>query len=353
MSESTASFDITSSDWTTKLQAYLQRFWGRSVQLSGLRRFPAGLSWITVGMTAQAGPLPGQTETLTLELILRIGDPAGLLAPYSAEPEYLALTALTAVSGLPIPQAYAYSDDHSIIGAPFLVTQRVEGDTPQPWRGADQVRGETATHTLGLDFTTALAAIHGFDWSASPLHAWLGEMTPANAAQLQIRRWAEHAGMPSPQAHPQMHYTMRWLQAHAPVAERITVVHGDYRVGNFLQQNGRITAMLDWELVHLGDPHEDIAWAGMRMFAGGTQSIGGLIDRNTFYADYQAHTGFVVRPEVVRYYEVLAQFKMAAMLVGAVRRADTGHASDVRMAAMGCQLPTAMLALNRMIEEYR
>jgi aminoglycoside phosphotransferase (APT) family kinase protein len=148
-----------------------------------------------------------------------------------------------------------------------------------------------------------------------------------------------------------MHYAMRWLQAHAPVAQRITVVHGDYRVGNFLQHEGRITAILDWELVHLGDPHEDLAWAGLRTFAAGTTRIGGLIDREEFYRRWEARTGLKVNLAAVRYYEVLVQFKMAAMLMGAMIRVQTGRSRDVRMAAMGFQLTSTLMELNKLIGE--
>jgi aminoglycoside phosphotransferase (APT) family kinase protein len=85
---------------------------------------------------------------------------------------------------------------------------------------------------------------------------------------------------------------MRWLDANAPVSDRITVVHGDYRVGNFLRQGGRITAILDWELVHLGDPHEDLAWAGLRAFSPGSRRVGGLIDLDVFHSRYSASSGF-------------------------------------------------------------
>jgi aminoglycoside phosphotransferase (APT) family kinase protein len=128
-------------------------------------------------------------------------------------------------------------------------------------------------------------------------------------------------------------------------------VHGDYRVGNFLQSNGHITAILDWELVHLGDPHEDLAWAGLRVFAGGSPRIGGLVEREMFYSRYAQRTGFTLIPQVLRFYEVLGLFKSAAMLVGAVHRIETGQARDIRMASMGFQLTSTLLEINRLIAE--
>lgn len=341
-------FDPAAPELPARLQSWLSGRWGKPVQVSGLSRFPAGMSWVTLGFTATS---PGEAP---LALILRVGDPGGLFAPYSARPEYEALAALASVPGLPIPRAYAHSDDLSILGAPFVVTQRVAGDTPTPWRGADE-RGEAANRSLGHDFADALGAIHAFDWRGTPLASWVngreGPITPQTTALHETRYWTRHARLGEGPTPPQMHYAMRWLEANAPEAERLTIVHGDYRVGNFLQQDGRITAILDWELVHLGDPHADLAWAGLRTFAAGTTRVGGLIEREDFYQRWQAKTGLQVRPEVVRYYEVQVQFKMAAMLMGAMIRVQTGRSRDVRMAAMGFQLTSTLMELNKLIAE--
>ena len=329
----------------------MRTHWQRPVAVSALRRFPAGMSWITIGFTATVGQGFGKLDRR--ELILRIGDPGGLLAPYRAEPEFIALTALSGLAGLPVPGAVAFSDDASVLGAPFLVTAHVQGDAPMPWKGADADRHGAATRSLGEDFVDALAAIHSFAWRASAMAALspslAGDVALDQVARGQLRRWSAHAGVPSPAAPPQMHYAMRWLDANAPVADRITLVHGDYRVGNFLQRGGRITAILDWELMHFGDPHEDLAWAGLRTFSAGTGRIGGLLEREQFYERYGAGTGFRVRPEVVRYYEVLSQYKMAGLLIGAVRRVESAEARDVRMGAMGFQLAPTLLEMNRMI----
>ncbi len=306
------------------------------------------MSWVTIGFSAES---PGEAP---LELILRVGDPGGLFSPYSSAPEYEALAALSSVAGLPIPRAYEHSDDPSILGAPFVITQRVHGDTPTPWGGA-AVRSEADNRSLGHDFADALGAIHAFDWTATPLAVWAqgkqGPITPQTTALHETQYWAKHANLGVGETPPQMHYAMRWLEANAPQAERITIVHGDYRVGNFLQHEGRITAILDWELVHLGDPHADLAWAGLRTFAAGTTRVGGLINRDEFYARWEAKTRLHVQPAVVSYYEVMVQFKMASMLMGAMTRVRTGRSRDVRMAAMGFQLTSTLMELNKLIAE--
>ena len=340
------SVDLSPECVQPRLEAFLRTHWGRAVEVASLRRFPVGMSWITMGFEAHSTDDDG--HAVRHDLILRVGAPSGLLAPYHAEPEYHVLTALAGMPHLPVPRAHAYSDDHEVLGAPFLITARVPGDTPMPWKGASEAREEAHNRSLGHDFADALGALHAFDWRATPLARLWGEVDGRRVALEQTRLWARHAGMDT-YAQPQMQYALRWLEANAPAAERVSIVHGDYRVGNFLQQDGRITAILDWELMHAGDPHEDLAWAGLRTFAAGTDRIGGLISRDEFYARPTALSGFTIHPEVVRYYEVLVQFKMAAMLIGAVRRIESGRAHDIRMASMGFQLAPTLLELNRLI----
>lgn len=334
-----------------RLQAFLQAQWHAPVWLAGWRRFPAGFSWVTMGFTATVQQAQGER---TLDLILRIGDPNGLLAPYQAQPEYLVLAALQGVAGLPVPQVHAYSDDAGIIGAPFLITGRVAGDTPMPWKGNAEQRDDAHNQSLSREFTDAMAALHRVDWRATPLGQLWAAAQPQTVARDQVHHWARHVGMldaDRPTVPPQMHQAMRWLDREAPVAEQVTIVHGDFRVGNFLQQDGHITAILDWELVHAGDPLEDIAWAGLRVFAAGTPRIGGLIDREAFNLRYAEMAGVRLRPSVIRYYEVLGMFKSAAMLMGATQRVASGRARDVRMASMGFQLASTLLELNRLIAE--
>lgn len=341
--------DLAPETLERRLGAFLSAHGQRPVRLDAWRRFPAGFSWITIGFRAT----PAAGEGGPQDLILRIGDPMGLLAPYRAEPEYRALEALQGLPALPVPRVHAFSDDPSIIGAPFLITGRVEGDTPMPWKGAAEQRGAQQNASLARDFTDGLAALHGVDWQRTTLGRLWGAVDPAAVARDQVQAWWRHAELDASGAAvpPQMRYALRWLLRHAPAAPRVVIVHGDYRVGNFLQQDGRITAVLDWELVHPGDPHEDLAWAALRIFSGGTGRVGGLLERDDFLQRYAQHAGYTPDPAVLRYYEVLGLFKSAAMLLGAAHRIETGRGRDIRMASMGFQVASTLLELNRLITE--
>ena len=108
-----------------RLADYLTAQTGAAVTIESLLKFPAGFSWITYGVRLAGF---GQARNV----ILRIGPPYGLFAPYSAMPEFESLSALQS-SAVPIPMAFLGSDDASLLGAPFFLCERVEGGTPLPW----------------------------------------------------------------------------------------------------------------------------------------------------------------------------------------------------------------------------
>jgi len=109
-----------------------------------------------------------------------------------------------------------------------------------------------------------------------------------------------------------------WLKANPVVADRIVVVHGDYRSGNYLYDENGIIAMLDWEMAHLGDPMEDLGWASM-MFWGREELAGGLIEREAFYRLYEQKTGHHVDRERLFFYQVLGNAKMAVICLTGIR----------------------------------
>ena len=114
-SAATPSFD-DSTVLRARLADYLSAQTGPAVTIESLVKFPAGFSWITYGVRLAGFP---QAQ----DVILRIGPPYGLFAPYSAMPEFESLSALQS-SAVPIPRAFLASDDASILGAPFFLCEK-------------------------------------------------------------------------------------------------------------------------------------------------------------------------------------------------------------------------------------
>ncbi|HEX7442054.1 MAG TPA: hypothetical protein VF319_18390, partial [Caldimonas sp.] len=109
-----------------KITAYREREVGNPVEVGAVRRFAVGFSWLTFAVPVNGLDLGDGKGAAPRELILRLGPDYGLFAPYSAEPQMLALRSLEG-SGVPVPHVYWGSDDESIFGAPFLFCEKAEG----------------------------------------------------------------------------------------------------------------------------------------------------------------------------------------------------------------------------------
>ena len=330
----------------SRVAAYLGRQTGRPVRLGRIRRFPVGFSWLTYLM-----PVAGLDDAAgERELILRLGPDEGLFAPYSALPQVRAMQSLEG-SAVPVPRAYWHSDDPAILGAPFLFSEKAEGEAVVPWVSpAEPPLEEGLRIRLAHQFIDSLAALHRVDWQGKPIAAMAGDVDEGNAALRSVQTWEALIRRWQMRPYPLADWGLRWLKAHCPRAPRVTIVHGDYRTGNFLQQDGRITAILDWELVHLGDPHEDLAWASMPMYKGGTPFIGRLAEPELFYGRYAERAGIDVSMEAVRYYQAFSLLKLAATHMAAARCFEEGRFNDLRMPAMGSQIATCLRQMVKTIE---
>lgn len=325
-----------------KIAAFLSDCSGQSVQVQGLVRYAVGFSWLTYGVSI-SGLEPN-------ELILRLGPDYGLFAPYSAKPQALAMRALTN-SGVPVPKAYWFGDDASIFGAPFLFCEKVAGTPVVPW-ASPSLPPMSNEYRLSLahDFIGALAALHRFDWSSSELAELAVGATLANAGVRQIDFWYAQYQRWAMRAYPLFEWGLHWLRANCPIAPRLSIVHGDYRTGNYLEINGRITSILDWELTYIGDPHDDLAWASLPMYMGGTKYVSRLIEPEKFFANYQAQVPFVVSQASLKYYRVFSFLKLAATHMAAARCFEDGRFNDLRMPAMGSQILPVLRQMEKAIE---
>jgi aminoglycoside phosphotransferase (APT) family kinase protein len=104
---------------------------------------------------------------------------------------------------------------------------------------------------------------------------------------------------------------------------RSSLIHGDYRTGNFLydEETNQITAWLDWELGHMGDRHEDLAWTMSRTFGimdedDKTFLIGGFLPRDEFLAAYEKASGLTINQKTLKFYDIFNTYKSANICLG-------------------------------------
>lgn len=340
--------DIFNND--TELLAGLGRYMsaqaGTSVAASALKRYAVGFSWMTFGFSASG--IPGASGSV--DYILRVGSPNGLYAPYSALPQALSSQSLQG-SSVPVPKVYWYSDDPVHLGAPFLICEKAEGVAVIPWASeGTKPLEEGYWDSLAVQFVDALAGIHNVDWCKQPIAAMANGITTQNAALKQVEEWEQNIARWATRPFPLLQWATDWLKDNCPEAPKISIIHGDYRTGNFLESGGTITSILDWELAHLGDPHEDIGWLSLPMYTGGSGLLCRLIEEEQFYHLYEQKAGFPVSRKSVQFYRAFSLYKLAATHIAASRCFEDGRMNDLRMPAMGSQIPTTLRQMVKTIE---
>lgn len=117
---------------------------------------------------------------------------------------------------------------------------------------------------------------------------------------------------------PVMRAAIRWMRRNPPPpAQKIAVVHGDYRTGNFLfDEEGRIRGILDLEMSHLGDPLEDLGWSLNRVWCWAQdERRGGLVDRAGVITIWENASGLKADPAALPWLELFATIKGQAIWV--------------------------------------
>jgi aminoglycoside phosphotransferase (APT) family kinase protein len=327
-----------------RLEKYLANQLGTSLHVRDFRRFPGGLSWISAGFklqTAAPHALDGR------RFIAKIGARTGLMAPYSSAPQATVLTAL-APSEVPIPYARWWSDDEELVGAPFIIMDFVEGVELNPFvRDYGIPDDHSALPKLGAELAITLASIHSFDWRAAGMHTLQGELPDLAPGVSQAQFWIERVRRWRTAPTPLLEYTAQWLVENSPPADQpVSIVHGDFRIGNFLALGSRITAMLDWEMTHLGDPHEDLAWVLLPELR-----LEGLVPVSLFLETYSAARGMAVDQSRLSYYEIFSLFKMACINTGGLSGFANGS-GDLRLACVSFNFPMYLDRLGAALRQH-
>jgi aminoglycoside phosphotransferase (APT) family kinase protein len=331
-----------------RLAAFIAGEVGGVVEVGTLKRYTVGFSWVTYGFRAD---WTQDGERMERDLILRAGPPNGIFGPYKASPEFVTLQALTGGSKVPVPGVYWFSDASDALGAPFFVCDLVPGDAPIPWtHDGGPAFDDERRLLLGGQFVRALAELHNFDWQGTPVAGIDGSKDPARTALAQVDYWEGNLAKWSSRRVPMLELAAIWLRENAPVARKISIVHGDYRIGNFLEKDGKITAILDWEIVRLGDPVEDLGWICLQAWRGRSPHMCHFFTREELRDRYAALTGIDVSLADMRYWEVFGTYKLAVMHYGATHCFESRGFNDLRMAGMGAQIPRMLLQVESAME---
>jgi aminoglycoside phosphotransferase len=210
-------------------------------------------------------------------------------------------------SAVPAPRIYAV---HPVEQA--ILAERVVGET---W--FSRLKDADERVTVATDFMRILAALHALAPNELGLDTGEGSGGLPELVAVEINRWETfyRASEAAPDALIEVGFA--WLKANIPAVDGpVVIVHGDAGPGNFLFSDGRVSAVLDWELAHLGDPHDDLAWVSVRAVQ---EPFTDLLDR---FDDYARFSGRPVDIARVRYYRVFAELRILVLSHRSVGRSD-------------------------------
>lgn len=153
--------------------------------------------------------------------------------------------------------------------------------------------------------------------------------------------------------HPALELALGWLKEHQPPPQEITLVHGDFRTGNYLVTAAGLSALLDWEFSHFGSPLEDLAWLCLRDWRFGQLKLpaGGVGTRAALYEAYERHSGRRVDVRAAHYFEVLGNVRWAVGCVEQGERYLSGREADLELAAIGRRAAEMEWEALRLIEQ--
>ncbi|MDW5593774.1 phosphotransferase family protein [Conexibacter stalactiti] len=282
------------------------------------------------------------------ELVLR-RPPRGPLPPSAhdvlREAQLLEAIAPTAAR---TPAVLATCAEEAVIGAPFYVMAKVEGDVLVHEVPA-ALDPPTQRARVGEQLVDALAEVHAVDWRACGLE---GYGKPTGYLERQLRRFGGLWEHNRTRELPTLTRVSEWLAAHRPESGPATIVHGDYRLGNVMFEPAapaRLAAIFDWELATIGDPLADVGYltatwaqpgdedAGTVFALGAVTMQPGFPAREQLIARYEEVAGRSMRD--VRWYQALALWKAAIFLEGSYRRLLAGTTDDPFFALLDTGVP--------------
>lgn len=327
------------------LTTLVRRLLPRASGITGLQRLSAGATLQTWSFDAvgDAGFLH--------PLILR-RSPGGLRGAESlALPLEAALIRALAGSNATlaavVPEVVHTLGPDDALGDGFLMT-RVAGETIPRKIQRDEAFA-AARPRLVAQMGTALAAIHRADTTTLP--ALPVRSTAATLANLQRRNHA----LPQPSA--VFEFALRWLHQHQPAdPPALRLVHGDFRLGNLIVgggADGGLRTVLDWEIAHLGDPAEDLAWICLPPWRFGQihQPVAGLGQRDELFRAWQEASGEAVDPARVRWWQALGSLRWGLGCAGMRDWFDSGRDATVERAMIARRVSENELDLLRLLCE--
>jgi aminoglycoside phosphotransferase (APT) family kinase protein len=291
--------NTNTDDFARRLQAAIVRHIGEPGVVCNLQHLTGGANRTTMSFDAEVA---GRRRELVIQLGAEVVDPVAGVTPEVSTENQARLMIAAGHMGVPAPKVLAIIEPEDELGEGY-VAERVAGETLGPRIIRDQAFA-AARLVMARQCGAILAAIHRID----PAQVGFLMNQDAAAHLAAHRRVVDHFGFRL----PALEIAFRWLERNLPARQRSTVVHGDFRTGNFITGEEGIRCVLDWELAQIGDPMQDLGWLCIRTWRfGGNGPVGGFGSREDLYAAYEKASGLPIEPSHARFWEAFGNVKWA------------------------------------------
>lgn len=270
----------------------------------------------------------GSSDTLLIEPVIREGgkerrerwvlriEPTGhrVYLDQSVERQFRVMQALGALGTVPVPRPFWFEPDSAVLGAPFFLMERVEGQIPSDFMHSQGLLVElapAAREALWLEAVRTMATIH-----ATPVEPFRFLARPergASGLDQEIALWDEYARWSGAPVRPEQERARRWLEDNRPARQPDGLAWGDARIGNMVFRDGRCVAVLDWETVSLMGAESDLGWwmffDWMMCEGWGVPRLEGIGDGAALVKAWESISGR--RAEHMEWHEVFATWRFS------------------------------------------
>jgi aminoglycoside phosphotransferase (APT) family kinase protein len=231
---------------------------------------------------------------------------------------------------VPVPEPLWFVDDRTIIGQPFMVMRRVNGTANA--RTLVKSAAQEPADDLVFGIGGSLAKIHALHIPQNG-----NAKDPVDHRLSEFRAFLDSRGIED----PVFEWTLQWLGAIRPATTEVVFCHQDFRTGNIMVQDGRVSAILDWEFAGPGDRHEDIGWfcAKCWRFGANDREAGGLGAREAFLRGYEHIAGKMIDRATLPFWEVMATLRWAIIAIAQVERFVSGRERSLELGLTAHLIP--------------
>ena len=308
----------SNKELSSQFIAYYSKFTNKELSLLSFERVFGGASRETFRILVE-------DETGSEEkLILRRTQESSLIET-SQSTEYLAYSAYQGTS-VPVPAMIDINEDEAALGAPFMLMQQLEGVAASPFTPDAYSPHE---EELGQQFWSILGEIAKKDIKDDFINQF-DNATEDPCWKKELDKWVTVIKEDFISIEPILEAGIRKLYKKPPKEpSKKSLVHGDYRNGNFLFNENKITGILDWEMAHIGDPLEDLGWALSPIWSWQDPSKPAyLIDRQASLSVWESSSGLAIDKNDLKWWELFACVKGMAIWISAGNEFKTGNNVD-------------------------